>query len=381
MVDYFAWHEDVRAHLTAETWQDHKYLVMRCLRQDTICGGTSDRLQPLPFMLLMAHLTQRILLIYWEQPFPLETFLLPPKGGLDWRVPSFLDDKMPPHTSVPLTFAPRAIKQLTSSLQNTTIVYTRDQTHNHGKSVYDEYHQIHNWTSRFDSVFSDAWRMVFTPSPAVTDRMVTWMYQQSHSQHSMTRRSNLLVPGQYVGAHCRALYGVQNRSMSDIAKWAENAIRCATTLQPSLPIFFASDSTDAQNVALKYGRVHNVTVISRFHDQEPLHLEKANSTGKTERDYYDIFVDLYLLGNSRGMAYNVGGYGRLGLIMGFDADKGLQYQKGGVPWKGGMTSVKLHQCDLKRPYTTTASPPPPSDSSVLTMEQMNAYYFAPPMAT
>lgn len=48
--------------------------------------------QPLPFFLYVASKLQRILLIWWEKPAPLEEFLLPPPDGLDWRVPSYILD-------------------------------------------------------------------------------------------------------------------------------------------------------------------------------------------------------------------------------------------------------------------------------------------------
>ena len=365
MLDYFQWHQSQRAALTTDNWDSgtYKFLIMRCLQDDKICGGTSDRLQSLPYVLLLAYTSHRILFIYWKRPFRLEEFLLPPHGGLDWRVPSFMVDHLPPHTDVPLTFAPRAARLLPSKqMESKLIVYTRDQTHNHGKSVYDQYHEYKNHTSRFDQVFSDAWRMVLTPVPSVATRIQKWM------------QSFGLVPGAYVAAHCRALYGVHNRSLDEITEWTQTAIRCATQVRPEGPVFFASDSTHAQKVALDYGNEQHVTVVSRFHEKEPLHLE-VNATGKIPADYYDIFVDLYLLGNSRGMAFNVGGYGKLGLILGFDSTAGIQYQQGGVPWKGGMTQVKVNQCELKkRPMTTITQ-----DVSTIVSTHQTSSFFVPPV--
>ena len=65
-----------------------KYVVLLCLPHHTLCGGLSDRLRPLPFYLMVAHYTKRILCIYWEKPFGLEEFLQPiPEIGIDWRCP------------------------------------------------------------------------------------------------------------------------------------------------------------------------------------------------------------------------------------------------------------------------------------------------------
>ena len=62
---------------------------MQCLadQDKQRCGGTADRLKPIPFMLRMAYNTRRTLLIRWTRPAKLEEFLVPPKGGIDWRVP------------------------------------------------------------------------------------------------------------------------------------------------------------------------------------------------------------------------------------------------------------------------------------------------------
>ena len=63
-----------------------RFLIVRCLKYD-VCGGASDRLQDMPYNLMMASQTGRVMLVTWERPAKLETFLVPPDGGIDWRVP------------------------------------------------------------------------------------------------------------------------------------------------------------------------------------------------------------------------------------------------------------------------------------------------------
>jgi hypothetical protein len=41
--------------------------------------------KPLPYLLRLAYENHRILLMHWTRPAPLETFLVPPQGGFDWR--------------------------------------------------------------------------------------------------------------------------------------------------------------------------------------------------------------------------------------------------------------------------------------------------------
>ena len=91
---YAAWHGlQRRRYLVAKRNRnpaavaDIKFLVSRCFRQD-MCGGASDRLQDMPYNLMIANQTQRVLLLRWEKPAPLETFLVPPEGGIDWTLPN-----------------------------------------------------------------------------------------------------------------------------------------------------------------------------------------------------------------------------------------------------------------------------------------------------
>lgn len=385
MIEYFSWHASQRAAMTAQNWNttnsQFQFLIMRCLHTDKICGGLSDRLQSLPFQLLMGYRHKRILLIYWERPFPLEEFLLPPQGGLDWLVPSYMLAALP-RKDTALSNAPRTEKLLSSHLQNQQIVWIRDQTHNHGRSDYNALQQEVVSTSNngtppqhqlasFDEVFHDVWHMVLTPAPPVAQLIEKWMHQLD------------LIPGEYVSTHIRALYGVQNRSNDNIDTWTQHALDCTTQLRPQGPFFVASDSTRAQQTALEYGRQRKFKVVSRFHDTPPLHLDKSvtssSSTILSPADYYDVFVDLYLLGNSRGLAYNVGGYGKLGLLLGFNASNGIQHQKGGVPWnkKGDMTKITLPQCSFQGIAVVTDGKHQPKDSQGTSSNGLS--YFVPPM--
>jgi hypothetical protein len=67
-----------------------QYCVMRCLDMDAKCGGASDRIKTIPLIRCWAARTYRILMIYWSRPTSLEAYLLPPEGGVDWRVPDWM---------------------------------------------------------------------------------------------------------------------------------------------------------------------------------------------------------------------------------------------------------------------------------------------------
>jgi hypothetical protein len=93
MKRYFDWHKHKRETWSPQTWSSERWMIMQCLAgHDGKCGGTADRLKPLPWALRVAYQTKRILLIRWTRPAKLEEFLVPPKGGMDWRVPEWMAD-------------------------------------------------------------------------------------------------------------------------------------------------------------------------------------------------------------------------------------------------------------------------------------------------
>lgn len=66
--------------------EDIRFLISRCLTNDH-CGGASDRLQDMPYNIMLANQTNRVLLIKWEKPARLEHYLIPPDGGINWTIP------------------------------------------------------------------------------------------------------------------------------------------------------------------------------------------------------------------------------------------------------------------------------------------------------
>jgi hypothetical protein len=159
----------------------------------------------------------------------------------------------------------------------------------------------------FDDVYHDVWRIFFRPSLPVA----AWIEQE------MTN----LDPGKYAAAHVRALYGrIVERTDHQATVLARNAINCASQLRPGGPFFFASDHTFSTRAALDYGAQRNVSVYTRKHESQPLHVDKApNLTQRQPKEFYDTFVDLYLMGMSKCLTYNRGGFGHWALLIGYDA--------------------------------------------------------------
>ena len=88
MKDYFLWHREQLNSISQPTdWLQQRIFVLRCM-DDDICGGTADRLRPLPFFLAMAARSKRLIFIRWNRPIRLEAIMEPYQ--LNWVVPDTL---------------------------------------------------------------------------------------------------------------------------------------------------------------------------------------------------------------------------------------------------------------------------------------------------
>ena len=295
--DYFAWHRYQRSQITPENWQQYRYSIMRCYGMDKKCGGTADRLKTVPFNIYWAARTKRILMIYWTRPAPLESFLLPPEGGIDWRVPDWMVGSAIPGGIVgnvkgfPIKFLHKRAGDVA--------VKTRLQSYNGGSLYYNANVE----GPRFEEIFHDVWRTMFTPSIPIQKIIL------QHLHHFNLR------PGEYASAHLRGQYGKIVRSVSQLRRMTENAINCASNLRPEGPIYFATDSNMlADYVVRTLSRQKPTRIVALQRDQDPLHLDQAPGwQNRTPSEYYDTFVDLYLLALSKCVTYNIGGYGEWGL--------------------------------------------------------------------
>ncbi|CAB9515501.1 hypothetical protein SEMRO_719_G192450.1 [Seminavis robusta] len=272
-------------------WEDS-----RIFRIHAGCGGTADRLKPLPVMLLMAHKSRRLLLIKWGRPAELEAFFM------DWR--KFRQG--PRATNI------EELIELTTNSEEFAMVKARVQAHDHGSVYYNEQRQQPDEPT-FEQVYHLCWRVLFTPAHAVAKRI-----EQQFENSGM-------VPGHYVGIHIRALYGVSERDPAMIEHWTRNAIHCASQLEKQQlhstagPFYLSSDSSVALAVGMAYGMELGAQVVTRQTAEEkapkqPYHLDKAPKSAKPS-EFYDTFVDLYLLAIGRCVTYNMGGYGTWALYI------------------------------------------------------------------
>ncbi|KAG7345496.1 hypothetical protein IV203_033027 [Nitzschia inconspicua] len=363
MKNYFVWHRQQRQflHQHRNQWHTLRYYLVECTERYPNCGGAADRLGPLPFHVQFAAASRRLILYHWTTPAPLESFLLPPRKGVDWRLPSWLHQHFDNELSFPnmrnrrhrknknVTVA-LDLQDLVDSLQDDRLlVRAKIQSHDHGASNFDDMvfwkkasfsHQNDRNVSSFlgptfQQVFHDLWRVFFTPTPIIASKI-----------HEQMTFLGLYPPGSYIAMHLRVLYGKRPLTDAEIVSWTRNMIHCTlqylvpvfhqeanfTTQRPTIPtLLFVSDSKQATNEAVKYGEFLRIPLVARSTamNQNPLHLEKDvrqtvpaqnGSTGFFNVDeLYDTFIDIYTLGLSQCVAYQAGGFGRWGSMMSYNS--------------------------------------------------------------
>jgi len=334
-------------------WKSERWLISQCLKEQDQrkCGGTSDRLKPIATLLKIAYDYKRVFLIRWTRPALLEEFLQPPEGGFDWRVPPELLGAIGDKSNGKRL---STVKPLSSySRGGMALIRSRLQLNDpggkyDGMMTAEENNKTTTTTTALsfdepshDTVFSSVWKVSFTPAPAV----------QKILRSSLARLG--LVPNGYTAAHLRALYAVDSRPTKLIHRFTRNALACATEAFSGVPIFFASDAAIALEHARSFdgtdvfdgdnkdegrytslrvatagdGDIAEKSMAQRDTDpsaieqqqqqhrpqKEPWHLDSY--TGPVE-NFYDTFVDLYLLAMARCVTYNKGGYGHWGMLIG-----------------------------------------------------------------
>jgi hypothetical protein len=332
--EYFHWHEQERSLVTADNWQSFRFLIPTA-RKGYKSGGMTDRIRPLPALLRVAAQTHRILLLHWSRPFALEEFIMPPQGGLDWRVPSYMVPKV-------VTIDPvQKLEQIRKKANTPKKLLTcRYQSWNYGELWYNE--ETSQGESSVHQAFRDIWKVLFTPSFPVAQRI----------QDDFRRMA--LVPGEFATAHIRALYAVEDRPEAKIQAMAKNAMNCVSNLRPGGPFFVASDSSLAISFSLSYGKMMNVTVVTANHPKQPLHVDFNNEsdTTVTPADFYDGFVDMYLMAATRCAAVGPGGFARWGHLLGYN-DSCVIYH----------TGRKSQRCEWIASAGNTPTPGYPSEEA------------------
>jgi len=324
---------------------NEKFIVLTCHKYkgtfDEACGGLSDRLRYLPQFIWLAYRTGRKLLIKHSTPHPLEEFLIPPEGGLDWRLP----DKYVQHEWD--TYANRswgdyrkqrriAWPSVIGNWNETRFIFVNS---NVAKFVpVPEIHEEYEWPGIF--------RRMFKPSKALGKAIDT-----------LAKKSGL-VPGAYGGAHIRARFPVgqdkikwksnlehhgvdmmDNVTQQLVKKLGENAVKCVTRIMPETKyVYVASDTNeliqylleesgstrlrwnDAERENKTSAGENDVKIVVRpDYNVSSLHYTQRNFPGLNgtapPEAYFQIFIDLWMLAHTKCLSQDVGGFGHFASML------------------------------------------------------------------
>jgi hypothetical protein len=144
------------------------------------------------------------------------------------------------------------------------------------------------------------------------------------------------------------------------------------------PIFVATDSSRAATAVAAYGKRRNAPYVRQREStlaesdaassssassssstsasaSEPLHLDRGSAhlnrnasgwtTAQDPADYYDTFVDLYLLAGSRCITYHVGGYGRWANLLSSNITCEMNHLKNKCSWRAEPTMEDTDEVD------------------------------------
>lgn len=315
MKNYFDWHKKQMSQLSPSNWKQQKFLVLSCLENQSTCGGLSDRLKPLPLFLYFANQTGRIFMIRWDKPYALEEFLQP--NELNWSMPQWIVNETEKDYGRPLIRGGTQLRRNLPTDQH-CVVYGNIQDFHGGGLLYDELiteaYNATKSTDKYKLIYHDLFRYIFKPSPPV-QKLV-----EERMKHGK------LTPGEYSIAHYRAFYAIEHKKEQMSNKTLEvdavNIAKCGSVLRPGGPVYFASDSVAALNAVQRYAKEHNKHIVT-FDGPDPPHIDK--DLDRNISDYYSIFVDLYMMGNGRCVAFGKGGFGRYALMMGYNSSCEFRY--------------------------------------------------------
>lgn len=186
-----------------------------------------------------------------------------------------------------------------------TMIDLRYQFYSPGDEIFNS-HQKENESS-FDEVFHDTWNAVFQPSPPVA-RLIRQRMEELDLQ-----------PNEYSAAHVRWNHFAVWKGFN-LTYLFENALHCANQLQPGAPIYVASDTAHVIELATQLcetnrTKIRRGQVRARKVYNNPMHLDESAS--RKASDYFETFVDIYLLAGAKCVTHNVGGYGRWGRRLSF----------------------------------------------------------------
>jgi len=310
--NYVEWHKDQRLNHLHDP--DTKFLTVTCHR-NYACGGLSDRLRPLPYFILAANKTGRVLFIKWQK-FSLEDFLVPPLGGLDWRLPKEFDDLGEDQPWRQCSCVDKSNRSC-NLWEHTDPKYNKKNiVINAREDLYADFKEQYFVTKRRpEGTYSSIMNLLFQPSAKVNLLFLDTMKKLG------------LKPRQYLAAHFRDRYPHmpdRKAKMSDEHKkhLLHNAVDCVVHKSgiKNMPIYITSDKWKMVKYLLHdspYAEKNNPPV--RIVGIEDINRENIDEgidfLRRTPQEFYSIFVDMLIFSHSKCVSFGQGGYGLFGARM------------------------------------------------------------------
>ena len=341
---YVTWSQQQRANENEHT----KYLVLPCIGND-ICEGFSDRLRALPFYILLASKVNRVLCIYWTKPYPLESFLQPPKGGLDWRCPASFDGIVEKFKT---SYRQKNFRHylLTNKRTNVIRVYNEVKESNETFVSMTYRGKTENVISYLNTIFKSysyqnyipvdgnwfhvdlmehIFRIMFEPIEQIAKNVNATMtklgliennYTSIHvrSRFPVKKMGELLGSQQHAKDHDDGdrIYEFDGNYKRYLTKIAFNAIECGSLLDRNNKIYFVSDLANLTDFVTK----DILQVTGENIRVKPLgvkrsgHLKHVGSFRNNAEviEFYSVVEDLLILGGSKCVSHGAGSFGAFG---------------------------------------------------------------------
>ncbi|GMH70896.1 hypothetical protein TrRE_jg1907 [Triparma retinervis] len=326
---YMIYHGREKKRFMKGQGPDVKFLVLSCTTKDCR-GGTVDRLTPVPFFVLLAALSKRVLLIRWSMPSELENFLVPPRGGMDWRCPpqlslsgatgpkskgwledstlQTLKEKMNKYDDkqvLILSFG--AGSPQFEKMERLIAEYTNQESGDDDQGAQD-------WSAIFPTLFSK----VFTPSPRLAEFMINEISKLG------------LVRGNFLAVHSRVYYPkgrkdgqILYETVEEQKQIVRNAIDCAVNIKEvdDAHIYVACDRIEAATLVKdEYESIFPGVVKVDVGVEEDQHIAFSDFNDGVREDvtvepFLPTFSDLWIMGMARCVVHGVGGFGSFSAML------------------------------------------------------------------
>jgi hypothetical protein len=346
--DYFEWHRNETEHANENT----KYLILSCTEQ---CGGFSDRLRAIGVYIFIASRVNRVFCIHWSVPFPLQTFLQPPAGGMDWRCPDSFNSTNPDYQKKLDHYFElhwqRHKKHVQLAIDSIKKKEDRFQTIQGNTKAFNSVNRLNQFVYAYSykekMPLLMAWqhmhwmnhlfRVMFEPIDAIARNINATMKELGLVENEYT---TVHLRNRYPSPKLSRLLDKKSGKLFDKGRvkvayngtykeysleLARNALECGQLLaSDNTPILFISDEielvkdltseTPSFTLANRHNNETNQKIVGIHKSRKRLtHLGSADI--KNYQEYFPLFEDLLIMGGGKCVSHGVGSFGAFGAAL------------------------------------------------------------------